>query len=89
MSADKLITASVMLMTAIFLIACAALFSPLLMQIDDDGVRGCFPTYPGGAGTWVFDPADSSCWYIHTDAEFDAFSETCAACHDGVSAAEW
>jgi len=55
-----------------------------------DGSSTCNPNgYTGGAGTWLIDPADNECWYLHSTPEFDGGYYNCVECHDGTQAHEW
>ena len=65
------------------------LLSLAMLPVEDvETVNQCPPTYPGGAGMWLLDPYDGSCWYLHTEYEFDHYQE-CESCHDGIQAALW
>jgi hypothetical protein len=86
MTADDLITGSVLLMVVVCLLVGAAIISPPQVESVEGG-GGCAPTYPGGLGLWILDGVD--CWYVHTDAEFDAEPWQCQERHDGINAAEW
>ena len=72
----------------VLLISLLVFLSLAMLPIDDGNLNECPPAYPGGAGRWVLD-LDGSCWYLHTDAEFDVGPDECYACHDGIQAAEW
>ena len=88
MTADKLITASIMFMVALCLILFAAVSSVLAMPVE--GASSCNPHgYTGGEGDWIIDPADNECWYLHSIPEFDGGYYNCIACHDGTQASEW
>ena len=61
---------------------------PFADSIGEDGGNSlCNPKdYRLAGGTWI--EQDGGCWYLHSDAEFDAPTDVCIDCHNGFRA-EW